>query len=47
MSAKARIRSNRRDRRKAKQSNWKRPGRGNPKKVAHGGSGMTQQPTNL
>jgi hypothetical protein len=31
---------NRRDRRKAKQSDWQRPGRSNPKKVGHGGSGM-------
>lgn len=42
MSKKSRTRYNRRDRRKAKQSNWQRPGRGNPKKVGHGGSGQTQ-----
>lgn len=31
---------NRRDRRKAKQSGWKRPGRSNPRKKGHGGGGM-------
>lgn len=30
----------RRDRRKAKQSGWKRPGRSNPRKKGHGGAGM-------
>jgi hypothetical protein len=35
-----RKRFNKRDRRKAKQTNWKRPGRSNPKKVGHGGSGQ-------
>lgn len=43
MSKKSRSKSNRRDRRKAKQSNWKRPGRGNPRKIGHGGSGETQR----
>lgn len=41
MSSKTnRKRFNKRDRRKAKQTKWKRPGRSNPKKVAHGGSGQ-------
>ena len=31
---------NRRDRRLAKASDWKRPGRSNPRKVGHGGSGQ-------
>ena len=39
-SKKARKRSTRRDRRKAKQSGWMRPGKSNPTKVGHGGSGM-------
>jgi hypothetical protein len=37
---KTRTRSNRRDRRKAKASGWRRQGRSNPKKVGHGGSGQ-------
>lgn len=40
MSRKARKRFNRRDRRKAKQTKWKRPGHSNPKKIGHGGSGQ-------
>lgn len=40
MSKESRVRENRRDRRKAKASNWKRPGKSNPKKVGHGGSGQ-------
>lgn len=40
MSKKSRKRNNRRDRRLAKQSGWTRPGKSNPKKVGHGGSGM-------
>lgn len=40
MSKKNRKRQTRRDRRKAKASNWKRPGKSNPKKVGHGGSGQ-------
>ena len=40
MSRKARTRANRRDRRKAKESDWQREGRANPKKVGHGGSGQ-------
>lgn len=39
MSNKAR--QNRRDRRKAKQSNWKRLGKVNPKKKGHGPSGQS------
>lgn len=39
-SRKARTRATRRDRRLAKQSEWRRPGRSNPKKVGHGGSGQ-------
>lgn len=35
-----RAQINRRDRRKAKSSNWAREGRSNPKKVGHGGSGQ-------
>lgn len=35
-----RAQINRRDRRKAKASNWAREGRSNPKKVGHGGSGQ-------
>ena len=42
---KTRLRHNRRDRRKAKQSEWRREGKSNPRKVAHGGSGMSQQTT--
>jgi hypothetical protein len=40
MSKKARTRHNRRDRRKAKQSNFSRPGNSNPKKIGHGGGGQ-------
>jgi hypothetical protein len=40
MSKAKRKRFNKRDRRKAKQSNWKRAGRSNPKKVGHGGGGQ-------
>lgn len=39
-SRKSRQRFNRRDRRKAKQSGWKRAGKSNPKKVGHGGGGQ-------
>ena len=45
MSSKSRTRQNRRDRRLAKQSNWTRPGKSNPKKVGHGGSGQKSNPT--
>lgn len=38
--SKKKNRDTRRDRRKAKMSKWKRPGRSNPKKVGHGGSGQ-------
>lgn len=40
MARKSRKLSIRRDRRKAKQSGYKRPGRSNPKKVGHGGGGQ-------
>ncbi len=40
---KSKLIQERRDRRKAKQSDFRRPGRGNPKKIGHGGSGETQQ----
>jgi hypothetical protein len=40
MSKSNRARQNRRDRRLAKQTNWRRPGKSNPKKVGHGGGGM-------
>lgn len=33
----------RRDRRKAKQSGWRRPGRSNPRKVGHGGGGQVMK----
>lgn len=36
----ARKKQTRRDRRKAKQSGWKRAGKSNTAKVGHGGSGM-------
>lgn len=39
MSRKARKRQNRRDRRKARQTKWRRQGKTNPKKVGHGPSG--------
>jgi hypothetical protein len=35
----------RRERRLAKASEWKRPGKSNPKKVGHGGSGMMKSKT--
>lgn len=40
MSSKNRTLQTRRDRRLAKASDWRRPGKSNPKKVGHGGSGM-------
>ena len=41
MTARAtRLRHNRRDRRKAKASGWKREGCANPSKVGHGGAGQ-------
>ncbi len=46
MSRKARKRFNRRDRRKAKESGFRRPGRSNPRKVAHGGSGQVASGVN-
>ena len=39
-STRTRKRQTRRDRRKAKQSGWRRPGKSNPRKVGHGGSGQ-------
>ena len=39
MSKRTRNRANRRDRRKAKESDFRREGRRNPKRVGHGGSG--------
>lgn len=41
-SRKARQRFHRRDRRKAKESNYRRAPKGNPKKVGHGTSGSVQ-----
>lgn len=41
-SRKARQRFHRRDRRKAKESNYRRAPKGNPKKVGHGTSGSIQ-----
>jgi len=40
MSKIARVRSNRRDRRLGKASKFSRPGRSNPSKIGHGGSGQ-------
>ncbi len=39
MSKNSRTKNQRRDRRKAKASGFVRPGRSNPKKIAHGGGG--------
>jgi len=39
VSKKARTRQARRDRRKAKQTGYRRAGKSNPRKVGHGGSG--------
>lgn len=47
MPTKARRRFIRRDRRKAKQSNWARPGKSNLKKAGHGGSGQMHIKVNL
>lgn len=40
MSKAARTRQNRRERRLAKASGFMRPGKSNPKKIGHGGSGQ-------
>ena len=46
MSRKSRKRFNRRDRRKAKASGFQRPGRSNPRKCGHGGSGQVSTGVN-